>query len=107
MKLEVTKSMFRDLFNRCGRGDQFSYEALGALYDHLEEIDPDYELDVIGLCCDYSEHDADSIIADYGYLVDPEDQVASEDVFETLMKYLEDNTTVIPVGKSDYLIQNF
>jgi hypothetical protein len=45
-------SQFRDAFRAAGRQDQFSYEALGLLFDYLEDVHPDYELDVIGLCCD-------------------------------------------------------
>jgi hypothetical protein len=55
MYQKITKDMFRDEFQRKGRGARFSYEALGALYDYLVNIDDAYELDVIGLCCDYTE----------------------------------------------------
>ena len=55
MRQTITKEDFRDAFFRTGRKDQFSYEALGALYDHLEELDENYDLDVIALCCEYAE----------------------------------------------------
>ena len=48
-------SQFRDQFHRAGRGDQFSYEALNMIYEYLEDVDPDYDLDVVALCCEYSE----------------------------------------------------
>ena len=42
-----------------GRGDQFSYEALGHLYDYLTELEEDTDtqinLDVIILCCSFSK----------------------------------------------------
>jgi hypothetical protein len=60
-----TAGQFRDQFAQCGRKDQFSYEALGLLFDYLEEIDPDMELDVIAICCDYTENSADTIAQDY------------------------------------------
>ena len=50
-----TASQFRDAFHHAGRAEQFSYEALGLLFDYLEEIDPDAELDVVSICCEYSE----------------------------------------------------
>lgn len=50
-----TFGQFSDEFYRCGRGKQFSYEALGALYEYLEDLGDDYELDVVGLCCDFNE----------------------------------------------------
>lgn len=50
---------FTHAFHRMGRKDQFSYEALIALFDYLEEIEDNMEeqveLDVIALCCEYRE----------------------------------------------------
>lgn len=54
---------FQDAFQIMGRGDQFSYEALRALFDYLEQLEEDMgeqiELDVIALCCEYSEIEED------------------------------------------------
>ena len=58
-------SQFRDQFRQAGRGDQFSYEGLGLLFDYLEEVDPQYDLDVVALCCDYSEDTPATIARDY------------------------------------------
>ena len=57
---------FRRAFTDYNRADQFSYEGLGALFDWLEEMSNDctepYELDVIGLCCEFTEYsDLDEI----------------------------------------------
>ena len=47
MKITIdSASQFRDAFHRANRGTQFSYEALGLLFDYFEECDPDMELDV-------------------------------------------------------------
>lgn len=51
----VTKSVFIDAFARI-RPDNFTRDALSALYDHFEEIDPNMDLDVVAICCDYSEY---------------------------------------------------
>jgi hypothetical protein len=60
MKQNVNKSAFHDAFIAYGRGDQFSYKGRAALYDYLTELEDDIgqeiELDVVALCCDYSEH---------------------------------------------------
>lgn len=54
---QITRSKFRDMFHIYGRQRDFSYEALGALYDHYEEVyGGEYELDVIGICCEWSEY---------------------------------------------------
>lgn len=55
MKQTVNFFDFRDAFKQAGRQDQFSYNAQRALYEYLEDLDPDYDLDVIALCCEYVE----------------------------------------------------
>jgi len=62
----INLSDFRDAFKACGRQEQFSYEGLGALFDFLEEVAPDFDLDVIALCCDYSEDSPEDIAKAYG-----------------------------------------
>lgn len=63
----ITKSDFRDEFQRYGRGAQFSYEALGAIYDYMEEIDENWELDVIAICCDFTEYESiEEFASNYG-----------------------------------------
>lgn len=67
----VTESMFHDAFARMGRKDQFSYEGRAALYGHLTELAEDagepVELDVIGLCCDFTEYESiEEYNAEYG-----------------------------------------
>ena len=56
----VNFSDFRQAFHNHDRGNQFSYEGLKALFDYLEEQERDtgeeMELDVIALCCEYSEY---------------------------------------------------
>jgi hypothetical protein len=63
MKQSVYFDDFRAAFNRMGREDQFSYEALKALFDYLIEYEEstgeEIELDVIALCCEYAEIDCD------------------------------------------------
>ena len=57
----IGKCQFHDAFKSMGRDNQFSYEGLDALYDYLEQYEEDtgekIELDVIALCCEYSEYD--------------------------------------------------
>ena len=51
---------FRRAFADYNRADQFSYEGLGALFDWLDEMSDGctepYELDVIALCCEFTEY---------------------------------------------------
>ena len=69
MKTTVTIHDFREAFQRMGRADNFSYDGLTALFRYLEDIEDstgeEIELDVIALCCDYSEETVQRIAEAY------------------------------------------
>jgi hypothetical protein len=100
MKQTVNSSDFHDAFERMGRGDQFSYEALDALFDYLEQYEEEtgeeMELDVIALCCDFTEYEnLEEFNTEYGKEC------------ETL-EDIEEFTQVIPIeGTDKFIIQNF
>ena len=100
MKQTVDFQTFRDTFRAYDRGDQFSREGLEMLFDHLEEMERDNgveaELDVVALCCDYTEDTPESIAQDYRIDLDGVDE---DDIAQAVMDYLCDNTTVI--GQTD------
>ena len=55
MKMTVEFYDFQRAFKDMNRNN-FSYEGLRVLFDYFNDDDfNDYELDVIGLCCDYCE----------------------------------------------------
>ena len=97
MKQTVYLNDFRDAFHKMHRGTQFSYEAMELLYDFFEEVDPDFELDVIAICCDFEEAGEALIRKAY----DLEDKTDVED-------YLRYHTSLI--GKTSdgfYVYQSF
>ena len=58
MKITVTETMFRDAFGDHNRQDNFSYEAITAIFEYLCEMEgegTEQEMDVICVCCDFSE----------------------------------------------------
>ena len=70
MKTTVNAYQFRDAFQAI-RPDNFSYNGLSALFDYLEDFENDtgqeIELDVIAICCDYSEYKSlDEVAEQYG-----------------------------------------
>lgn len=97
MKTTVDMHDFRESFRRMGRGDQFSYQGLGVLFEYLEQWEEDsgeeLELDVIALCCDFYEDTAESIAEDYSIdLSDCENDEEREDV---VRDYLSENGAYI------------
>jgi hypothetical protein len=94
MKTTLSVYDFRDAFTRAGRKDQFSYDALGLIFDYLEDQERDlgeeYDLDVIGLCCELSEESPEEIARNYA--IDLEDD---GNELLNVLDYLHDETTVI------------
>lgn len=63
----ITESQFKDAFKHAGRQNNFSYEALTALYEFLEDNYENYELDIIELCCAWSEETIEVALSNYGF----------------------------------------
>ena len=90
---------FIDAFKKMGREENFSYDGLIALYDYLEMFEDDtgqsIELDVIALCCGFTEYDnLEEFQADYG-----EDYETIEDI--------QNDTSVIMIDDDSFIIQQF
>lgn len=98
MKKEISFNEFCDEFKNFDREQQFSYEGKKALFEYLEDFESDtgeaIELDVIALCCEYSEYStAKEAAKEYGF--EPEDEEDEDDAEDAAMDFLEDRTTVI------------
>ena len=105
MRQTINKSQFRDAFSDMGRGDQFSYDALGLLYDYLEEVDEDFELDVIAICCDFSEDSIEDIASNYS--IDLGELEDEDEKKEAVIEYLNNNTSVVGETKDGIVYQQF
>lgn len=95
---QINISAFRDAFVHMDR-DVFSYKGYQALYNWLNDMGQDIELDVIGLCCDYSELSFDEVKEDYQ--LDPE--LSNDEV----VGWLSEQTNVVFVGDSSVLFGVF
>ena len=73
MKTYISVYSFMRAFKEC-RPDNFSYDGLKVLFEYLEEYEIDIgeelELDIIGLCCDFSESTFEDIAALYNVEID-------------------------------------
>lgn len=56
----INEDAFHDAFRDYNRLENFSYEARQILFDYLQDLaettEEPLELDVIGICCDFSEY---------------------------------------------------
>lgn len=73
MKTTINEWDFMDAFAKHDR-DYYSYEAYQALYDYYTSIEDDtgeeMELDVIAICCDWTEYGPGELVEAYGYMVE-------------------------------------
>ena len=106
MYTTVTNSGFHQAFINMGRENQFSYDGRNMLFDYLEQYEEEtgeqIELDVIALCCEYTESDWQTIADDYS--IDLSDCEDDEERFNTVHHYLEDNTIVIGYDEDKNII---
>ena len=60
---------FRQAFQDHGRGEQFSHEALGLIFEYYEQYEQDtgetVEMDVVAICCDLCELTPDEFRKQY------------------------------------------
>ena len=101
---------FRNAFANFGRQNQFSHSGLQALFNHLEDIEQvgggEIELDVVSLCCDFTEFST-ALKAARGFSHFTADQeLTKEEQEREALQFLEDNTEVIPFD-GGIIIQNF
>ena len=96
MKITVDESMFVARFDEMNRSENFSRAGRRALFQYIEDLESDageeLELDVIGLCCEFSEDTIENVLVEY-------DLESIED--------LRDSTTVIEVDKDTIVYQCF
>lgn len=95
MKQTISKYGFERAFADADRRENFSYEALNLLFDYFEEYEEstgeEVELDVVAICCEYTEDDFTDIAGNYSEL---EDDATEEEVID----FLTENTQY--VGKT-------
>lgn len=101
----ISKCDFHDEFNAI-RPDNFSYDALNALYDYFDNLsdetsDKGFELDVIAICCDYCEQSISSIMEDYDTGLDED---ADNDA---ILEWLNKQTFVLWNDSESVLYQAF
>ena len=93
---------FRNAFQAYDRQANFSYEGQQLLFDWLEDYEDatgeTMELDVIALCCDFTEADLEDINQDYS---------KSFETLEDAAEWLEDQTAVVGTTDSTIVFQAF
>jgi len=125
MKKTISAYDFTQAFTDMNRSNNFSYGGLKALFNYFEEYEEDtgeeVELDVIAICCEYTEYsDVQEFAGAYSddYLVwDIEPEEADEEEgteavegkidYEATLDKIRDNTQVIDIDGKSFIVQDF
>lgn len=114
MKMTIDAGIMKDMFVNYDR-DYFTFEALDALIDFYDEVYPDYDFDVISICCEWNEYGEtpclnwQNLISDYEYLLEEDEDLeedeepqewSDEEKIDAIIEALEDITTVIKLSNS-------
>lgn len=110
MNERVSFCDFTDRFRSHDRQDQFTYDGKRALFDYLEEYEEscgeEIELDVIALCCEFTEYESATECATAVYDFQLDSDLDEDEKDEACMEYLTDHTQVI-LFDSGIIIQDF
>lgn len=112
MIIKVAECDFRREFNSV-RPENFTYEGLGALFEYLEGLEggsgEQVELDVIAICCEYSEYTNSELLTAYSNHAD-DSGITDEDecdAAEMLAEHLKEMTNIIKVNNDCYIVVDF
>ena len=103
MHQQINFNDFCNAFRDMDRDNQFSYEGKRALFDYLESCEEEsQELDVISLCCYYTEETYEEIAEMYSIEVDDED-----DIEDAVRAHLEDHTFIVGEVPGGFVFADF
>ena len=109
MKQTISFYEFKNAFMSL-RPNNFSLEGLGVLWDYLQEYENDcgveVELDVIAICCDFSEDSWENIAKSYDF-IDLSECETEEEKIEEVKKCLEENSVLVGEVDGGFIYRDF
>lgn len=97
------------MFEGMGRKDQFSLQGIEAIMGYLEDCSEDgsIDLDVIAICCDFTESSIEDIVGNHGieeeYCLDEDGEIDAVLVYYQL----QDNTWATLLDNGNILYVNY
>ena len=100
-----TTFQFKQAFVDYGRSNQFSLDALEALFDYYDSMDGNVELDVVGICCEWSELTWQECAMSYG--IDLDHCIDDDELAGDVLEYMLKHTTATELPNGNILFVNF
>ena len=110
-----TVGKFRDRFHAMGRTNQFTYQAFDVLFEEMNERNESIQLDVIAICCEWSEYTLAELEGDYDEAkhametlrADPEtDEDDPSEIELAIHEHMDDSHTVMACGNGNWLVSS-
>ena len=110
-----TVGQFRDRFHAMGRKNQFTWQAFDVLFEYYDEFHESIQMDVIGICCDWSEYTLAELEGDYDEAkeamdiirFDPEtDEDDPSEIELAIHEAMDDSHAVMACGNGNWLVSS-
>ena len=106
----LSKRSFIDAFKSDQiRAHQFSYEALEAIYDYLDELSDScgepVEFDIVGICCEWAEMSWAEVVSAYD--IDLSECSYDEERILAVREYLRENTHSVSLADDSFVFVQF
>mgnify|MGYP003657680853 CR=1 FL=1 len=110
-----TVGKFRDRFEAMGRKANFTYQALGVIFEEMNERNESIQLDVIGICCEWSEYTLAELERDFDEAreamdilrADPDtDDDDPSEIELVIDQAMGDSHTTMAVGNGNWLVSS-
>jgi len=110
-----TVGKFRDRFHAMGRKNDFTREAFDVLFEYYDEFNESIPLDVIGICCDWSEYTLAELEGDFDEAKEAMDILRADpdtdddDLSEieiAIHEALDGSHLVMAVGNGNWLVSS-
>ena len=82
-------------FRAYGRTDNFTSEALEIIFNHLNESGDTIEMDVIAICCEFTEQSCADVLELNSECIETNDDMDNEELADAARDYLNDNSFIV------------
>lgn len=124
MIIKVDAWDLHDYMRRMNR-DYWSFAGIAALLDYYDSIDPDYEMDCIAICCEFTEYGTDGACFSFDDFIkayneyypeneyrddngmDDTDDIDTQEYAAAIAEKLEEYTTIIIADNDNIIVGEF
>jgi hypothetical protein len=105
----LDKYSFVRAFEESSRKDQFSSEALEAIFEYMEEYSDstgeNVEFDIVGICCEWTEMPWQEVVQSYG--LDLSHCETDDERIDAVEEYLQDETQSVRLSDDSFVFVQF